>query len=206
MPKDGGEAVTTLGIVSEDVVSIRAEASIGAESLATVEAGGAVVVWGVDGIWAHVSYMDIEGYTFAADLTTLHVTGAGTLDSNSAIAVRDAASITADVVVAAEPGTIAYQFDESDDGLFVFVMLETGETGWVFADSLVAFSAELTADRVLFRSGPEVSSDTIIRPLDLDDEITVVGVSANGAWYIVLVGDEMGYVSADFVENRCFCC
>ncbi len=200
-------------------LAVYAEPSLSSEVITTLANGTLVGVLGSEGVWSHIFTSDgVLGWTFTGDLVvdedpatfnTFLVDGAYA-NVRSGLAIYAEPSISSEVITSVEPQARLLRVFTTEGGLFDFVILEDGTTGYTFSADVTVDAPRavgtgtLNQDRVLFRSAPEASTDTIIRPLDLGEEVLIVDLTDDFAWYEVRIGDEYGYVASRFVDTDAF--
>lgn len=192
--------------------------SLSGDVVTTLADDETVGVLFVEGVWARIFGEDFIGWTFEADLVldadpasfTNFLVDTAEVNVNSALAVYDEPSLSGGNVTILEDGAVVSVLFESEDGLWSYIASEGGNSGWVFSADLVITESRAAgfgvtnADRVLFRSSPEISNETIIRPLNLGDEVLVIDVTEDFRWFEVRIGEETGFVSTQFVDTDAF--
>lgn len=141
---------------------------------------------------------------FAQDGEDTLVTLQGEVVTDSAVAVRAEASISADVITTLEDGAVVDVLDQLD--LFTQVRFEDAEgnvvEGFVFSDNLAISPAPLrltaraiTDGPLAVRAEPSITAEVV----DTVSRLSVVGVlslPAEGVWAQVFTGEATGWVFA----------
>ncbi len=203
------------GGVLSDVLAVRTEQSISADTVATVEGGEqvGVLVLDMDGTWAYVYTGEALGWTFVNDLElsedTFYVDNFlkdAAVVASDVLAVRAEPSISADVLFTVEHDEMVYVLYE--EGIFSYVLYDH-ETGWAFSADLDvtqprAYATGVpTALRVNFRSEPDTSDDyNIITQLPEGAEVLLLGQTEDGTWLQIRFDGEMGWVSTELIETE----
>lgn len=214
--QDGGEIALEQGVVAADVLAVRTEASISAETLGTVEHGEVVDVLEHGDTWSMVRYGDLEGWAFSGDLDfrPAQVNLDGVANTSSDLAVRSEQSISGDVITTLPSGSHVQVL--SLDGLWAYV--NTGESlGWVFLQDLDLSTdtfyvenflqdtvAANTSSAVAVRGEASISAEEIAT-LEDGDEASVLFYSEDHLWAFVWLGGEGGWAfssSLDVVQQR----
>lgn len=142
--------------------------------------------------------------TFAQDggeetLVTLE----GRVVTNSAVAVRAEASLSADTLGTLESGDVVPVLEQGE--LFTLIQFEGGE-GYVFSDNLVVSSVLLnvsatvaTNSELAIRSVPEISG-AVVDTLESGAPIGVLRILPDGVWAEVYSADAVGFVFASQVR------
>lgn len=201
-----GEFAFQQGVVNTaEAMPIRAEQSLSAEVLGQVAPGEVVDVYEVDGIWAWVSYEDVEGWTFAADLdlrdAQVDLSGEVVAD---VLAVRAEKSISADTVDTVEGGEMVGVLVLTETWAYVY----TGDAlGWAFngdlalsedtfyVDNFLKDMAAVASDVLAVRAEPSIGADVLFT-LEHGDMVDVM--YEEGIFSYVWYGDEGGWAfSAD---------
>jgi uncharacterized protein YgiM (DUF1202 family) len=205
--QDGGEIALEQGVVVADVLAVRAEASISAESVGTVASGEVVDVLEHGDVWSLVRYGDLEGWAFTGDLNVrpAQVSLDGVAGTRSNLAVRAEPSISADAIASLPSGSHVQVLIL--DGLWAYV--NTGEAlGYVFLNDLDLSTDTFYPDNFLqdtvtartrselaVRAEPSISADEITTFAN-GDEASVLFYSEDGIWAFVWLGDEGGWAFA----------
>ncbi len=203
----GGGVPSNQGVVTKNDgdLGIYAEPNIGSAVLGTAPNGSVVDIFGVDGLWAEVSYEGVSGYALTSDLEIgpAHVNLQGIAGTNSDIALRVAPDIQADVVATLPSGSLfgILQIDG------VWALAYDGDhLGWTFANVLdiadpsadladLVQSQAVTVTRgdtaVALRAAADISSDTVGT---LEADVPVVVVARDGVFSYVLSDAGNGWV------------
>lgn len=223
--QDGGDEVAQQGVVTgRRLLAVRVAPDIQAEALKTLSPGTVVGVLEVDGLWALIYDGDTVGWTFSASLTVSDATAdltdlvqsAGVTTGRRLLAVRVAPDIQAETVATLEPETAVTVLAHDDSGLFDFVMLEDGTTGWAFSANIDAAArayarGTVNAGPANFREGPSGDSVALNR-LPFGAPVLVLGQSEDGSWLkvrsvapIFVSGESIegaeGWLNANLVDS-----
>jgi uncharacterized protein YgiM (DUF1202 family) len=203
--------------------AIRAEPSLSAEVVTTLPSGSVVGVMELTELWAKVYDGEHIGYAFVADLELSEPTSqltdvvqrAATTATRNETAVRAEPNLSAEVTAAVPTGSTGKVYAFSDNGLFAFVALDDGNSGWIFTSDLeiapkIYGFGTLNAGPVNFRDAPD---GTVLNVLSFGSSLELLGQSADGAWINVtyqgsiFIGGESvdnptGWVSSRYVDSE----
>lgn len=195
----GGGVPSNQGVVTKNDgdLGIYAEPNIGSEVLGTAPNGAVVDIFGIDGLWAEVSYEGVSGYALTSDLEIgpAHVNLQGVAGTRSDIALRVEPDIQADVVATLPSGSLLGIIEI--DGVWALAY-DGDHLGWTFTNVLdiseptadladLVQSQAVTTTRgdtaVALRAAPEISADTVTT---LEADVPVAVIARDGVFSYVI--------------------
>ncbi len=206
----GGGVPSNQGVVTktDGDLGIYAEPNIGSEVLGTAPNGAVVDIFGIDGLWAEVSYEGVSGYALASDLVIgpAHVNLQGVAATQSDIALRTGQDIQADVVATVPSGGLVGIMQI--DGVWALVY-DGDHVGWTFANQLEISEPTSDLTDLVQSQAVAVSSDDSAVAVRAEPNISAesVGVLENGAAAAVVATSDNGlfsYVVAEGVSGWAF--